>query len=149
MSTTAFDDIIGAFQARLQLATAVCPNIEVDDDAEPLPAARTESVLITLAGAEPEPLGGIEGNPIDWITRVNVHCFASNTGSSARPAVNTLARKVYERLAADKALGLAADKGVYIGEPKFSWETDKADRRYARCTLAYQVRHRTVNLSLD
>jgi hypothetical protein len=149
MSTTAFDDLLGAFQTRLQLATAVCPNVELDEDAEPLPAGRTESVLITLGSADPQPLGGIEGNPIDWVTQINVHCFASNAGSSARPAVNTLARKVYERLAADKAVGLPAATGTFIGEPQFTWETDKADRRYARCTLSYRVQHRTANLSLD
>lgn len=149
MSTTAFDDLLGAFQARLQAATAVCANVELDDDAEPLPAGRSESVLITLGSADPQPLGGIEGNPIDWLTQINVHCFAANAGSSARPAVNALAKKVYERLAADKAVGLAADTGTYIGEPQFTWETDKADRRYARCTLSYRVQHRTVNLSLE
>ena len=68
---------------------------------------------------------------------------------SARPAVNTLARKVYERLAADKAVGLPAATGTYIGEPQITWETDKADRRYARCTLSYRVMHRTFNLLLD
>lgn len=143
---TQFDAIITAFANKLSAATAVSAHVETDGDAEPLPVGRTDSILITLADATPQPLGQLQGNPVDWVTTVMVHCFASVQGASARAAANTLAGAAYARLATDPSLGVA---GVFIGEPTIRFETDQTATRTARATLTYSVQHRTSSLTLD
>lgn len=147
--STAFDNLVAGFVAKLSAATAVCPNIDTDGDAEPLPAGRTTSILVLLGHAEPVQLGGLQGNPVDWVTEVAVKCFATAQGTSARPAANTLAGAAYARLALDPSLGIAAAAGVFIGEPAIDFETDQAANRVACTTLTYSVRHRTTSLTLD
>lgn len=146
---TAFDTIVDGFVAQLSAATAVCPFIETDGDAEPLPAGRAASILVLLGNAEPQQMGGIAGNPVDWVTEVQVKCYASANATSARPAANTLAGAAYARLAATPSLAIASGSGVFIGEPRIEWETDQAATRMACTTLTYSVTHRTTNLTLD
>ena len=142
--STAFDTIEDAFATKLAQATAVCAHILVDE-VEPLPAEYESAINITLVSAEPQQLGLIDGNPIDWITQIHVRCYASAKATSPRPAANTLAGAAYARLAADPSLGIA---GVYIGEPTLSWEFDQAATRMAICVMAYNVQHRTSGLTL-
>lgn len=145
----AFDSLVDGFVAQLTAATAVCPFIETDGDAEPLPAGRTTSIVVLLSAAEPQQMGGIAGNPVDWITEVRVKCYASANATSARPAANTLASAAYARLAATPSLAIASGSGVFIGEPRISFETEQAATRMACTTLTYSVSHRTTNLTLD
>jgi hypothetical protein len=145
--STAFDSIVAGFVTLLTSATPVCPFVETDADAEPLPAGRTASILVTLGAAQAQQLGGVAGNPVDWSTEVHVKCFASANATSARPAANTLANAAYTRLATDPGLGLGV--GVFIGEPRIEWETDQAATRLATATLTYTVTHRTTNGSLN
>jgi len=144
--TTAFNTITDAFVAKLQAATAVCPNISADGDAEPLPAGQSQSILVLLSSAEPQQMAGILGNPVDWVTTVRVMCFAAVAGASARTTANNLANAAYTRLATDPSLGIS---GVFIGEPRISFETDQAANRQAIATLEYSVQHRTINSTLD
>jgi len=146
--STAFDDLVDAFALQLGQAPAVCANIYTDD-ADPLPVGDASSVLVTLGSSEPETLGGVHGNPIDWLTQVQVHCVARTIATSARPGAHTLAALVYARLAADPSVGMADDAGVHIGEPAISREIDKASNRMAVCTLSYSVRHRTSSSTLE
>jgi len=146
---SAFDTLVDGFVARLSASTAVCPFIETDGDAEPLPTGRTASIVVTLGNAEPQQMGGITGNPVDWLTEVQVKCFASANGTSARPAANNLASAAYARLATDPSLAIAAGSGVFIGEPRIEWETEQAATRMACTTLTYSVSHRTTNSTLD
>lgn len=143
----AFDDIIGGFVARLSLATAVCAFIEADQDAEPMPAGRTSAIVVVLSNATPQQLGGIAGNPVDWVTEVHVKCFATANAISARPAANTLAAAAYARLAATPDLGLGT--GVFIGEPRLEWNIEQSATRMALATLIYSVSHRTNNQTLN
>ena len=145
--SSAFDSILGGFVALLSAATAICPHVETDDDAEPLPAGRTASILGTLGSAQAQQLGGIAGNPVDWLTEIHVKCFASANATSARPAANTLANAAYTRLATDPSVGQGV--GVFIGEPRIEWETDQAVTRLATATLIYTVSHRTTSGSLN
>lgn len=145
--SSAFDNILNGFVALLTSATPVCPFVETDAETEPLPAGRTASILVTLGTAQPQQLGGIAGNPVDWATEVSVKCFASANATSARPAANTLANAAYTRLATDPSLGLGA--GAYIGEPRIEWESDQAATRMALATLIYTVSHRTTSGSLN
>ncbi len=142
--STAFDAIEDAFASKLSAATPVCANILVDQ-ADPLPADYTSAVNIIPVGADPQQLGAITGNPVDWLTQIHVKCYANANATSPRPAANALAGAVYARLAADPSLGIA---GVFIGEPTLSWEFDQATTRMAICILAYSVQHRTSSLTL-
>ena len=147
--STAFENVVTAFVAKLSDTPAVCAFIEADADAEPLPAGRTSSILVVLGNSQPQQLGGINGNPVEWITQVTVKCFASANATSARPAAYALAGAAYTRLAADPSLGLASSTGAFIGEPDIEPETDAALTRMACANLIYSVRHRTTSLTLD
>lgn len=145
MSDTQFDLIADGFLSVLSAATAVSSDIKVDEyDEDPVAGGKADAVRINLDTSDPQLVGGIDGNPVDWVTVVRVHCFASVAGASARPACNTLAKNAYAKLAANKSLGIDASKGVYIGEPRIEWATDKAATRLARATLTYRVTHRTA-----
>ena len=145
--SSAFDSLISGFTTLLSSSTPVCPYIDTDGDAEPLPAGRTQSILVTLGSAQAQLLGGLTGNPVDWLTEVHVKCFASAHSTSARPAANALANAAYTRLATDPSVGLGV--GVYIGEPRIEWETDQNATRMALATLIYTVSHRTSGGSLN
>lgn len=146
--STAFDDLADAFVAVLGQSPAVSNNIE-QDDVLPLPVADTSGITVVLGESQPEQLGGIQGNPVDWITEVSVHCMASALASNARPAAHTLAGAAYARLALDPSLGTAEAAGVHIGEPTIRRQFDRAERRFALITLVYSVRHRTTSLNLE
>jgi len=45
----AFDTVISAVVALLNADEPVCPYVETDPDAEPLPVGRSASILVTLA----------------------------------------------------------------------------------------------------
>lgn len=150
MSASAFDTLIDAFAARLAVATAVCAHIVKDsDDGDALPASYTEAITVNLRASEPQQMGGIAGNPVDWVTQVEVRCITSATATSARATAGTLATAAYARLAADPTLGIAAASGVFIGEPAITWELAQAATRFAAVTLTYSVRHRTTSLTLE
>ena len=119
------------------------------DDQDALPASYTDAIVINLQNADPEQLGGILGNPVDWVTTVTVRCMASATGATARTAAGTLASAAYARLATDPTLGIATASGVHIGEPAIGWELGQAATRFCACTLTYSVRHRTTSLTLE
>ena len=144
---SAFDDLITGFVAALNAGTPVCPYIDTDGDSEPLPAGRTASIVITLGSSQATQLGGIAGQPVDWLTEVQVKCFASANATSARPAANTLASAAYARLATDPSVGLGI--AVFIGDPAIAWETDTAATRLAATTLTYTVAHRTSGGTLN
>lgn len=144
--STAFDSILTGFATLLASGTPVCPYIETDEDAEPLPTGRTQSILVVLGSAQAQQLAGLSGNPVDWLTEVHVKCYASANATSARPAANTLANAAYTRLATDPSLGLGVS--VFIGEPRIEWETDQTATRMALATLIYTVSHRTTGGSL-
>lgn len=147
--STAFDYIIQAFVDQLSAATPVCDHIETDEDSDPLPAGRAASITVTLGIAQPQQLGGIAGQPVDWTTEVVLRCFAVSIGTSARPAANALAAAVYARLAASPDLGLDPAKGIFIGEPRIEWASQRAETRLASTTLTYSVSHRTTSATLD
>jgi hypothetical protein len=147
---SAFDTLIAAFAAKLAAATAISTRIVTDlDDQDALPASYTDAIVINLQNADPEQLGGILGNPVDWVTTVTVRCMASATGATARTAAGTLASAAYARLATDPTLGIATASGVHIGEPAIGWELGQAATRFCACTLTYSVRHRTTSLTLE
>lgn len=147
---SAFDTLIAAFAAQLAVATAITTRIVTDlDDQDALPASYTDAIVINLQNADPEQVGGILGNPVDWVTTVAVRCMASATGATARTAAGTLASAAYARLATDPTLGIAAGSGVHIGEPAIAWDLGQAATRFCACTLTYSVRHRTTSLTLE
>lgn len=147
---SAFDTLIAAFAAKLSAATAISARIVTDlDDQDALPAGYTDAIVINLQNADPEQVGGILGNPVDWVTTVTVRCMASATGATARTAAGTLASAAYARLATDPTLGIATASGVHIGEPAIGWDLGQAATRFCACTLTYSVRHRTTSLTLE
>lgn len=147
---SAFDTLIAAFASKLAEATAITTRIVTDlDDQDALPASYTDAIVINLQNADPEQVGGILGNPVDWVTTVTVRCMASATGSTARTAAGTLASAAYARLATDPTLGIATASGVHIGEPAIGWDLGQAATRFCACTLTYSVRHRTTSLTLE
>lgn len=147
---SAFDTLIAAFAAKLAAATAISTRIVTDlDDQDALPASYTDAIVINLQNADPEQVGGILGNPVDWVTTVTVRCMASATGATARTAAGTLASAAYARLATDPTLGISTASGVHIGEPAIGWELGQAATRFCACTLTYSVRHRTTSLTLE
>jgi hypothetical protein len=56
---------------------------------------------------------------------------------------------VYQRLATTPDLGLDPQKGVFIGEPRIDWTSQRAETRLAAATLVYSVAHRTTSATLD
>jgi len=146
--STAFDDLADAFASVLGQNPAVCSVIE-QDDVQPLAAADTTAITIVLGDSQPQQLGGIQGNPVDWITEVSVHCLAGGLATNARPAAHTLAAAAYTRLATDPSLGLTDAAGVHIGEPVMRRQFERAERRFALVSLVYSVQHRTTSLNLE
>lgn len=146
--STAFDDLADAFASVLGQSPAVCSVIE-QDDVQPLAAADTTAITIVLGDSQPQQLGGIQGNPVDWITEISVHCLAGALAVNARPAAHTLAAAAYARLATDPSLGLADSAGVHIGEPVLRRQFERTERRFALVTLVYSVQHRTTSLNLE
>lgn len=144
---TAFDALAQAFAAKLAEAPAVSANVVLDQPDEDALPDTGSGITIMLTSSEPQQLGNIRGNPVDWITEVRMRCWARAAITSARPAANALAAAAYARLAADPSLGLGA--GVFVGEPRIEWDVDHAERRYAAANLAYSVRHRTSSLTLE
>jgi len=140
--SSAFDSIITGFVTLLTQNPAVCPFVETDEDENPIPTGRATSILVTLGNADPQQLGGINGNPVDWLTEVRVRCIASANATSARPAANTLANAAYTRLASTPDLALGT--GCYIGQPRIEWDVERAATRLAAATLIYTVQHRTA-----
>lgn len=145
--SSAFDSIITGFVTQLNAGTPVCPFVETDEDENPIPEGRATSILVTMGSAEPQALGGIHGNPVDWLTEVRVRCVASANATSARPAANTLANAAYTRLAAAPDLGLG--DGTHIGQPRIEWDVERAATRLAAATLVYTVSHRTAAGNLN
>lgn len=145
--SSAFDSLITGVVTLLNTATAVCPYVGTEADAEPLPAGRSAAIIVTLGNADPQQMAGIAGNPVDWVTEVHVSCYASATASSARAAANTLANAAYTRLATDPSLGLGV--GVFAGEPRIQWSTEQAATRLACANLVYSVSHRTSGGNLN
>ena len=143
---SAFDDLLDGFVAQLIAATPVCDRIVTDDD-EPLPNGCTQAIVIFPTQAPPAQLGGISGNPVDWLTEVHVKCYASANSTSARPLANALANAAYTRLSATPDLGLG--DGVFIGEPRIEWGSERAATRLAATTLIYTVTHRTSGGTLN
>lgn len=144
---TAFDDIADAIATLLGQSPAVCAVIE-QDDVEPLPAgdADQQAIVVVLGDSEPQQLGGIAGNPIDWVTTVFVRCLATAAADNARPLANGLAAAAYARLAATPDLGIT---GVYIGEPTLRRRADRSAYRHAEVALVYDVQHRTSSQTLE
>lgn len=145
--SSAFDAIIDAFASQLAAAPAVSARIEKDPESDPLPEGTTEAIHIVLGSAQPMPMGGIAGAPVDWTTEIHVKCFAGAKATSARPAANTLANAAYTRLAAAPDIGLGV--GIFIGEPRIEWASEQRDTRLAATTLIYTVTHRTSGGNLN
>ena len=142
--STAFDALLDAFEAALAATPVICSNI-LTDDPDPLSVDDTEAIVVSLGVSDPQQLGQLQGNPVDWATEVHVKCFAAANATSARPAAHTLMKSAYARLAADPSLGI---DGVFIGEPAISRESDRAATRTYAVTLTYNVQHRTTSLTL-
>ena len=142
--STAFDDLLDAFETALAATPVICSNI-LTDDPDPLSVDDTEAIVVSLGTSECLQLGAIQGNPVDWTTKVRVKCFAAANATSARPAAHALAEAAYARLAADPSVGIS---GVFIGEPAIERESDRAATRSYAVTLTYNVAHRTTGLTL-
>lgn len=145
MSGTVFDAVIGAFKTVLQQAPAVCTVIE-EDSVDEVPEDVAQAVDVALDIANPQQLGGIQGNPVEWDVRVRVSLYARKTGASARADLGVLLAAVYARLAANQSLGLG--DGVFIGEPTVDWSSARQAQRLNGCDLYYTVRCRTSGLTL-
>lgn len=145
--STAFDTIITTMAALLASGTPVAAQIETDD-VDSIPEDVATAVELLLSESEPSQLGGIQGNPVDWITRVRVTCHARavGTGATARSAVNALVQAVHARYMADTTLGLGPD--VHIGAPSLNWDAARKAQRLAACELLYTVTHRTSGTAL-
>lgn len=146
MSGTVFDDVIDAFQTVLQQAPAVCPLVETDDVDE-VPEDVAQALHLALDSANPQQLGGLQGNPVEWELRVRVGLYVRKSGASARADVGTLLAAVYARLAANPSLGLG--DGVFISEPVLDWSAARQAQRMNGCDLFYTVRCRTSGSTLD
>lgn len=148
---TAFDTLLNAFVTVVSAGPALSANIYADRDVsdDALPEGQATALVLNLSDADPQPVGGIAGNPVDWTTTVVITCLARVHGSSARGAVNTLASAVYARIAANPALGTGPGSGVFAGEPRIDWQFERAAARFAAATLTYTVQHRTTSLTLE
>lgn len=142
---TAFDALVDAIVDVLSAGTPVSATI-LTDEAEPVADGAQTAIVVVLGDAVPQQLGGITGNPVDWLTEVQVRCMARAAATSARPAASALAAAAYARLAADPSVGL---EDAFIGEPTIRWEVEKSATRLALCTLIYTVQHRTTSLTLE
>lgn len=147
---TAFDLILDAIVAVMRSVTEVSGDVEADVfEDDPLPETSVDGVRVNMETSAPQQLGGMFGNPVDWVTVVRVHYLARSSGSSARPVANRLLLAGYAKLAVDPSLGLPSEYGVHIGEPQIDWATDVAATRLARASATYQIMHRTSSLTLE
>jgi len=150
---TIFEAIVDAFASRLSASPALSGYID-KHDADPMPDSRSSSILVRILAAEPQQLGGIAGNPVDWVSLVEVQCAATTVHTvavpTAVPPAMALVLAAYARLASTPDLGLPVEAGVFIGEPVIRFpEPVQAANRIAVCTLSYSVQHRTTSLNLE
>ena len=142
--STAFNTIVQAFKTKLQETPAVCADVFVSRDRQ-VPDTVNEAVHIEFSSSVPNS-GVIKGAPIDWQTKVTVDCMARSKTLSGPDAVDSLFRKVFERLAQDTTLGNSV---VDIGYPVIESDYESNGQKTGLMRLTYQVEHRTSNLTLD
>lgn len=143
MSTT-FSNIVQAFKSKLEQAPAVCANVYVSRDRQ-VPDTVNEAIHIEFSSAVPR-VAVIQGAPIDWVSKITVDCMARSKTLSGADAVDSLFKKVFERLASDTTLGsVVAD----IGYPVIESDYESNGQKTGLIRLTYQVEHRTTNLTLD
>lgn len=105
-----------------------------------------EAVGVELARSEPDDVT-VEGNPVDWTTRLVVTAFARNdertpAGRRSR-GVHALA---HERLMADPTFG---GRVFYVSPPSLAFEGRATDTRLGVTTAVYTLRHRTPYPSMQ
>lgn len=143
--TSAFDQIVTAFVAKLSEATPVCAMV-IEDEGRPIPEEAIEAVVVFYDGSGPPDAGVIQGAPLDWTSRIVVDCFARSKTTTGRKAVDALMQRVFERLAVDPSLG---NQDRFIGYPSIDIETDMQSQRTGMARLTYLVSHRTSNNILE
>lgn len=142
--TTAFSKVVSAVIAVLGSSPAVCTTIyraRPDD----MPDQVETAVNVFFDRALPQ-TGAIAGAPIDWISKINVECYARSLRDSGDVAVDPLLEAVYERLARNPTLGGAVDDLVING---IEAENTAEARKTGWVRLTYIAQHRTSNDSLD
>lgn len=144
--STVFDDVLDSFQSVLQAAPAVAAVVDVDE-VDTIPEEVSEAIQISPAVGNPQRVGGIEGQPVEWQFGVRVAVYARLTGASARTTANTLMAQAYARLAVNTDLGLGAS--VYIGDPVVNWAAARHAQHFQCVELLYTVRCRTEAFSLE
>lgn len=143
--SSAFDQIVTAFVAKLQEAPAVC-DVVIKNDGRAIDEACQEAVVVFYAGSSMPNRGVITGAPLDWTSRIVVDCFARSKTLSGAEAVDALMSRVFERLANNPNLG---NSEWDIGAPSIDPDADLQAQRTGSAQLTYFVEHRTRNNTLE
>ena len=142
--TTAFSKVVAAVVAVLGSTPAVSSTIYRARPTD-LPDQVESAVNVYFETALPQ-LGAIAGAPVDWISKINVECYARSLRDSGDIAVDPLFEAVYERLARNPTLGGVVDDLVISA---IEAENTAEAKKTGWVRLTYMARHRTGNDSLD
>ncbi len=135
---TAHGDIAAAIVARLQSSPAVCP-VVLRSRMRPIAEQDSQAVVVRLGRSVAERTA-ILGAPIQWMTDVQIECYAEAAATPGDAAVDDLLQAVYTRLMADKSLGGRAQD---VMPQDIEWD-NAAQAMPAGCaTLTVQVVHTT------
>lgn len=145
MTTLAHSAVVAAFMATLggSAALAGVPVYRVRLRA--IGQASQQAVVVRKIASNPRD-GEIFGHPIDWISVVQLECYARAAPAQASDeACDALLLLAHNVLAADPSLGGVID---YLSDPSITWDEDEKDTALGCAIATYNVMHRTGYRSL-
>ena len=147
---SAFDQLVSTVLALLMQAPAVTSGLIGEDvDLASLPETTEEAISVSLSGSDPQDATVLLGAPVDWITAVQVECYARRDArSAAGRASRALHGKVYQRLLTGNPVG-AAIVGADVRQPSIRTDQQVLDTRTGVTVAVYPVLHRTVGGTLN
>lgn len=144
------DAIVDAVLALLKQAPAVTAGpIGEDVDLATVGETVTEAVSVSLVASDPMSPTVLMGAPVDWITSVQIECYARRDArGAAGRASRALHAKVYARLMAPPQLS-AQLAGADVRQPSIRSDQQPLDTRTGTTVGVYPVMHRTQAYTLD
>ena len=146
----AHDAIIDAVLTLLRQSPAVTSGLIGEEvDLASLPEGTQEAVSVSLAGSDPQQPAPLLGAPVDWISTVQIECYARRDERTASGrASRELHARVYARLMSGTVLATAVP-GADLRQPTIRSDDQPMGTRTGITVGLYPVLHRTVGGALN
>lgn len=141
----AFDQLVDTVLGLLRQSPPVTAGLIGEDvDLDNLPETTAEAVSVSIAGSDPQQPAALLGAPVDWVTTLQVECYARRDARGpAGRASRVLAEKVYQRLMDGNPVGQAI-VGADVRPPSLRTDHQALDTRTGITVALYPVDHRTM-----